>query len=195
MPQDKAEADKTELRLLVGRVLTGDEEAFGQIFTKWQSFVRRLLRPYCSDEDSTDEAVGEVFYPRFHEYIRRNGEQMLNEPKAYLARIAITHGINIWRKTQRELARTGADANEEDLPGSSDPGKDAEMEEIRRRFQIEVNKLPAKEREAVILIDAEGNSYEEAASIMKAPIGSVKGWVFRGRRRLQTGLSMVRRPK
>ena len=48
-----------------------------------------------------------------------------------------------------------------------------------------IQKLPEPQREALILIGAEGFSYEEAAKICELPIGTVKSRVARARNHLQ----------
>ena len=51
--------------------------------------------------------------------------------------------------------------------------------------------LPVDQREALILVGAEGYSYEEAASITGCAIGTVKSRVNRARVRLARTLEMV----
>jgi RNA polymerase sigma-70 factor, ECF subfamily len=48
-----------------------------------------------------------------------------------------------------------------------------------------VDQLPEAFREAVMLSDVEGLSYEEIAKVMEVPVGTVKSRLFRGRRMLQ----------
>ena len=48
--------------------------------------------------------------------------------------------------------------------------------------------LSVDHREAVMLVDVEGYSYEEAASLIGVPVGTVRSRLFRGRRRLQQAL-------
>jgi len=56
----------------------------------------------------------------------------------------------------------------------------------------EINKalreLPEEFRTAVVLVDVEELRYEEAAKIMKCPVGTVRSKLFRGRRLLQVAL-------
>ena len=48
-----------------------------------------------------------------------------------------------------------------------------------------LSRLVPEQREAIILIAAEGLSYEEAATICKCPVGTVKSRLSRARRRLE----------
>jgi RNA polymerase sigma-70 factor, ECF subfamily len=51
-----------------------------------------------------------------------------------------------------------------------------------------IDALPEAFREAVLLSDVEGMSYEEIAKVLDVPIGTVKSRLFRGRRMLQAKL-------
>ena len=55
-----------------------------------------------------------------------------------------------------------------------------EFDEFRRAFDT----LPAEQREALVLVGADGFSYEVAAAVCGAPIGTVKSRVSRARREL-----------
>ena len=51
-------------------------------------------------------------------------------------------------------------------------------------FRVALHKLPNDQREALILVGAEGFSYEEAAVISSCAVGTIKSRVNRARRRL-----------
>jgi RNA polymerase sigma-70 factor (ECF subfamily) len=51
-----------------------------------------------------------------------------------------------------------------------------------------IDELPEEYRTAVILSDVEGLRYDEIATLMDVPVGTVKSRLFRGRRRLQEAL-------
>lgn len=51
-----------------------------------------------------------------------------------------------------------------------------------------VDQLPEAFREAVMLSDVEGLSYEEIARVLDVPVGTVKSRLYRGRRMLQAKL-------
>lgn len=51
-----------------------------------------------------------------------------------------------------------------------------------------IDELPEEYRTTVVLSDVEGLSYEEIATLMEVPVGTVKSRLFRGRKRLQQAL-------
>ena len=63
-----------------------------------------------------------------------------------------------------------------------------------RDLQCALAKLPKEQRSVILLIGLEGMSYEEAASVVKTPVGTVRSRVARGRQTLRamTGLFPAR---
>ncbi len=57
-------------------------------------------------------------------------------------------------------------------------------------FRTALAKLPHDQREVLIMVGAEGLSYEEAADVCKIPVGTVKSRVNRARAKLADLLSM-----
>ncbi len=57
-------------------------------------------------------------------------------------------------------------------------------------FRAHLDRLPADQREALILIGASGFSYEEAAEICGCAVGTIKSRVNRARQRLMEQLSL-----
>jgi RNA polymerase sigma-70 factor, ECF subfamily len=68
------------------------------------------------------------------------------------------------------------------------PGQNAHMDLLD--FRAALARLPAEQREALILIGAAGHSYEDAANICGCAVGTIKSRVSRARRRLAELLSV-----
>jgi RNA polymerase sigma-70 factor (ECF subfamily) len=59
---------------------------------------------------------------------------------------------------------------------------------VRPAIDRAINRLPEPHHSVLVLIDLEGNTYEEAAAIMQVPIGTVRSRLFRARRMIQESL-------
>lgn len=71
------------------------------------------------------------------------------------------------------------------VASSSNPEKDFINEEMRKLLWKGLQKLPEKQRSAIILFDIEGFSQEKVSAILKCPQGSVMSRIFYGRRKLR----------
>ena len=58
-----------------------------------------------------------------------------------------------------------------------------------RRLNDALDMLPDKMRLAVVLYHSHGSTYEEIASTLEVPIGTVMTWLHRGRKRLRAALA------
>jgi RNA polymerase sigma-70 factor (ECF subfamily) len=71
------------------------------------------------------------------------------------------------------------------------PGEQADTDQVRDSVVSAIDDLPEEFREAVLLRDLNGLSYEEIAAIIHCPVGTVKSRVNRGRLRLQRTLRVL----
>jgi len=90
---------------------------------------------------------------------------------------------NLFRSEYRKRRREVEDADgsyAESLKSHPEQSSNLEFKE----FRVALDKLPAEQREALILIGASGFSYEEAAAICECAVGTIKSRVNRARTRL-----------
>jgi RNA polymerase sigma-70 factor, ECF subfamily len=59
-----------------------------------------------------------------------------------------------------------------------------------RDLEIAINKLPDEQRQVILLVGLEGMAYEEAASILQVPVGTVRSRLSRGRDQLRRLMDM-----
>jgi RNA polymerase sigma-70 factor, ECF subfamily len=83
------------------------------------------------------------------------------------------------RKARREVADSEGVLTEQIAEKPSHDGRLA-LADFRRAFE----KLPDEQREALILVGAEGFSYEDAAGMCGCAVGTIKSRANRGRRKL-----------
>jgi RNA polymerase sigma-70 factor, ECF subfamily len=79
-----------------------------------------------------------------------------------------------------------SDMLDEVLAGNDpDPADTALMSEEARRLALCMQRLDAKQRQAVALAYLRDQSHSEIAAVLKVPLGTVKSWVRRGLEKLK----------
>lgn len=98
---------------------------------------------------------------------------------------------NVWIDGIRARARRGADNDLEALAAVPHDARIAEQTEARTDLAIvrrEVARLPNEQRLVLSLVVVDGMSYQEAASILGIPIGTVMSRLARARKRLAAAI-------
>jgi RNA polymerase sigma-70 factor (ECF subfamily) len=159
---------------------------------------RAALRFTGRVEDARD-VTQETFLRAFRTFDRF---QPGTNCKAWLLTIAYSVFVNRYRRQQREpvvavddvdlvpdAARPAAApaaslAATTSAPDSAFPGTGISDPEVEQAL----NRLPEAFRSAVLLVDVEELSYEEAAGVLACPVNTVRSRLFRGRKLLWTAL-------
>jgi RNA polymerase sigma-70 factor (ECF subfamily) len=153
--------------------------------TQAYNLARRMLDDWVLGEDAVQESLISA-YRAFHNY---RGDNL----KAWLMRIVANTCRDMLRARRARPAspldplpvdsenpdRTPRAA---DLPSAEEsPEAHAERGELNRAIQRGLNSLQEEQRLAVVLVDVQGLSYEEAALAMNCSLGTVKSRESRGR--------------
>lgn len=110
--------------------------------------------------------------------------------KAWLFKIMYSIFVNDYRKKQREPQsipfeqleeRFAKEATGANLDRKLFEGKAEEVENALKN-------LPGEFREAILLVDIEELTYEEASIVLDCPVGTVRSRLFRGRKLLFVAL-------
>jgi RNA polymerase sigma-70 factor, ECF subfamily len=150
----------------------------------------RLTRNAEDSEDLVQETYLKAYkyYDKFTE-----GTNL----KAWLFKIMKNTFINSYRKQQNQPPRSAFSDIEESFESSLSEEalqqiKNPEEEILDRVLDEDVQKaidaLPEDYRMVLHLVDLEGFSYKEAASILEVPVGTVMSRLYRGRRMLERAL-------
>jgi RNA polymerase sigma-70 factor (ECF subfamily) len=139
--------------------------------------LRRYARFLVGDMDRADDLVQECLTRAI---TKIDSWQPGTNLRAWLFVIIRNCYFNELRRKSRSPIIDDADT----ALGSSQSNQEAHMalQEVRRAFL----QLSEEHREVLILVAIEGLSYEEAASIMEVPIGTVRSRVSRARQALRT---------
>lgn len=130
----------------------------------------------CGDPHLANDLVQETLMKA---WASRDSFQMGTNLKAWLFRILRNTYFSDYRKSRRQVQDEDGKASEQ-LSTPPEQEGFADLQDFRRMLV----QLPPDQREALLLIGAEGVSYEEAAAITGCAIGTMKSRVNRARYRL-----------
>ena len=170
----------------------GDPHAFGVLFTRHRDRLWAVaLRTAGNPEDAAD-ALQEAMISAF---TRAEGYRGDAQVTTWLHRIVVNACLDRLRRNKVRRADPLPDDLEErasrgDVLAAADPGGDPEQSALfgdrRRQVLAALERLPADQKAALVLVDMEGFGVEEAARALGCPVGTVKSRCARGRARLAT---------
>jgi RNA polymerase sigma-70 factor (ECF subfamily) len=186
--EEASSAETAEVSRLVRLALRGDRAAFEQIIIRYESRVMTLAVRLLGSRDDAPDAAQEVFLRAF-KYLHRVDTRKPLEP--WLFRIAINVCRDLMRRGARRRA-TFVDADPaEPIDQSSDPCVGLERKQQRVLLQRALERLPEKERLAIVLRDIEGLSTADVAAILQSSETTVRSQVSRGRLRLKAAIEQL----
>src|SRR5690606_2629440 len=109
----------------------------------------------------------------------------------WLRQVTTNTCLNRLRAAERRPPTVSLDGEWErlqDVAAEGDPEQQALMAWDRARLERAVEALPPEHRMAIVLRHQEGLTYSESAQAMQLPLGTVKTYMFRGRRALRAAL-------
>ena len=172
-------------QLLVERVQKGDKRAFDLLIQKYQHRIVSLVSRYVSDPSEAQDVAQEAFIKAYRAIKRFRGDSAFY---TWLYRIAINTAKNWIVAKNRRPPSSDIDAVDAEQYGISDrlretstPENELLREEIERTVFATIANLPEDLRTAIMLREMDGMSYEEIATTMECPIGTVRSRIFRAR--------------
>ena len=177
---------------LVERAQRGEKHAFELLVVKYQRKLARLLSRFIRDPAEVEDVTQEAFIKAYRALPTFRGDSAFY---TWLYRIGINTAKNYLVAMGRRAPTTDIDSEEAENFEDADQMRDLntpESELASRQVAETVNQtlleLPEELRTAITLREIDGLSYEEIASIMNCPIGTVRSRIFRAREAIATKL-------
>jgi RNA polymerase sigma-70 factor (ECF subfamily) len=178
---------------IMERCAMGSEGAFRILVQRYRARIMNLVSRFINDRDRAEEIAQEVFLRVF-----RNRERYRKSGKfsTWIFTIAVNLTKNEIRSRVRHRGTFSLDAMEEESGGQGVsfpdsrplPDEDLSSVEIGEKVADALRKIPPRYREAVMLRDVEGLSYEEVGQILRIPGGTVRSRINRARLMLKERL-------
>ncbi|MGV3582214.1 MAG: RNA polymerase sigma factor RpoE [Methylophilus sp.] len=186
-PVQNLSAENRELdQVLVARAQQGDKKAFGLLVEKYHRKLGRLLSRMIRDQAEVEDVVQESFIKAYRALHNFRGDSAFY---TWLYRIGINTAknylVSLGRKPQvmQDVEIDDVENFDEGIEmRTMDTPETALMtKEIAQTVNDTIASLPEELRTAISLRELEGLSYEDIASIMQCPIGTVRSRIFRAR--------------
>ncbi len=177
--------DKSLDQALVERVQKGEKAAFDILVRKYEHKLANVISRYIRDPSEVLDVSQEAFIKAYRALPNFRGESAFY---TWLYRIAINTAKNYLVAAGRRPPKDDIDAQDAEqfeagsgLREYATPERLALSNELAVTIQEAIDELPEELRVAIVLRELEGLSYEEIASAMECPIGTVRSRIFRAR--------------
>jgi len=177
-------SNETDLRL-VKRVQQGDKTAFDALVLKYQSRIVNLVSRFVRNQADALDVTQDTFLKAYRALPNFRGDSAFY---TWLYRIAVNTAKNYLAVQARRSSDKEQDFSEiEQIEGNDALKEYATPEHLLLRDEIQatviaaIEDLPEDLRMAITLREIEGLRYEEIATVMDCPIGTVRSRIFRAR--------------
>jgi len=196
VPVPMVAAHGTEDPVFIENLKTGDEAAFETLIDRYSGDIYALLYRLTENPEEASDLTQDTFLRAVRSIKTFRGE---SELKTWLFRIAINESRNRfrwWKRRKRDLTISlDATIGESDTrisdtlaDHSISPEESALSHEREAAINTALLEIQEVYREAIVLCDVEGLSYEETAAALGIGIGTVKSRISRGREELRRRL-------
>jgi RNA polymerase sigma-70 factor (ECF subfamily) len=166
----------------IERSLTGDTEAYAALVAEYQKMIHALAFRLTGSFEDAEDLAQETFLRAFQQLDTFRRESKFS---TWLCQIAVNTGLN-WRKREQRRHEIHTQWAENTAVESDQPA--GFPDELSRRVQSALDRLPPKQRAAVVLTIYEGHSHAEAARMLRCSETTVSWRLFAARQKLKRWL-------
>jgi RNA polymerase sigma-70 factor (ECF subfamily) len=167
---------------LIELSLGGDARAFERLVKRHYQSVFRVAFKWCGVRQDAEDIAQEVFV-KLAQKLKTFG--MRSAFKTWLYRITINSAKDFIRKSATKQGYETAYAIEQ---GLNNPGPPPNEHLDSRRLYQALDRLPKKQKAAVLLVLGEGFSHKEAGRVLNCPEATVSWRIFQARKKLKNSL-------
>ena len=171
---------------LIRRAQKGDQDAFASLVDAHQRYVYNLALRVVKDENEALDLTQETFVRAWTALPNFKGQSQF---RTWLYRIATNLCYNRLPNLRRSLNDLGDDVMENiPEPHFNSPASEFESNETRQHLNEAIQNMDANYQLLITLRYQNELSYEEIASTLNLPLGTVKTGIFRAKEQLRKSL-------
>ena len=178
-------ADNTTDKEIIERVKNGDKKAYDLLVLKYQQRVINLISRFVKNHADALDVSQETFIKAYKALPNFRGESAFY---TWLYRIAVNTAKNHLIVQSRKITKSDYDVTEiEQIEGNMTLTEQTTPENLLFKDELQetvlntIENLPEDLKSAIMLREIEGLSYEEIATVMECPVGTVRSRIFRAR--------------
>jgi RNA polymerase sigma-70 factor (ECF subfamily) len=174
-------------RELVVRCQRNESRAFDELVARHQDRVYTAITRFCGNAEDAADVVQRAFINAFRKIQEFKGDSAFS---TWIYRIAFNQAISFRRENKRTTVSIYAKDDDKIVEPAveSNPTEKLETEETQKKVQQALEQLEEGDRQIILLKDLQGHSYDEIASIMQIPKGTVRSRLHRARLELKSKL-------
>ena len=188
---EPAYAKPTDAELLQAHV-DGDPGAFAALVARHQDRLWAVALGVMRNPDDAADALQEAYISAFRRAGSFRGHAQVT---TWLHRVVVNACLDRLRSLKVRSADTLPDDLDRTPELGAEPADPVEAEQDRAQILAALGRLNADQRAALVLVDMQGYSIEEAAAILGCAPGTVKSRCARGRARLAPMLAELLSPE
>ncbi|MFC2043869.1 RNA polymerase sigma factor [Chloroflexota bacterium] len=177
--------DSNKIIGLVGKAISGDIEAFGELYSNYLVPIYRYIYYHIKDKMTAEDLTEEVFIKAWRGIRSCKGKEQTFS--AWLYRIAHNHMIDYFRSTQRYSSMRYRSTDMSNISEVINNGTEAKLE-LQRLLET-VSLLPQNQKQLIILKFIEGLDNREIALIMNKSPGAIRVLQMRALTKLRRNLT------
>jgi RNA polymerase sigma-70 factor, ECF subfamily len=166
---------------LIARHVAGDPDAFADLFRRHRDRLWAVALRTLADPEEAADALQDALISAFRNAGQFRGESAVT---TWLHRVVVNACLD---RVRRRAVRAADPLPEDDRAAELSavrPPDPAEQQELRIDILTALDTLNADQRAAIVLVDMEGYSVDEAATMLDCAPGTIKSRCARGRARL-----------
>jgi RNA polymerase sigma-70 factor, ECF subfamily len=175
---------------LLGAHVAGDPLAFETLVRRHRDRLWAVALRTTGDPEEAADSLQDALISAYRRAEQFRGDSAVT---TWLHRIVVNASLDRLRRRAVRAAAPLPDDNE-NLPGAvvADPVDHMDRRDTQLVVTAALAELPEDQRAAILLVDVEGWSVEDAARQLGIPEGTVKSRCHRGRARLAKSLDFLR---
>ncbi|SES64019.1 RNA polymerase sigma-70 factor, ECF subfamily [Natronincola peptidivorans] len=176
---------------LVDLCKSKDMKGFELLYSKYEKYIYSLCYYYTNSKEDSLDLLQEI-YIKIYKSI--NSFDTSKSLLPWLKRITINTCLNYIRDKKNPTASLNVSLNDkttdyqEIIPDPNTVEKEIDFLSTKQLLKKSIEGLPDEMKSVVILRHVEDMSYQAISDVLSLPVGTVKTYLFRGRRLLKESL-------